>query len=68
MLRELTSRVWLRFKALIHRRRLERDLDDELSFHLAMRAEKYGSDDEAEMAARRLFGNSTHIRETCREL
>src|SRR5687767_9111929 len=51
------------------RRRLERDLDDELSFHLAMRAEKQrrlGVDD-ADHAARRRFGNFALIRETCRE-
>jgi hypothetical protein len=52
-----------RIHALFHRRRLERDLDDELAFHLAMRAEKEGA-----TAARRRFGNPTRIRETCRDL
>jgi len=29
--------VWRRFVTLLRRRSLERDLDDELAFHLAMR-------------------------------
>jgi predicted permease len=45
------------------RRQLDRDLDDELSFHLAMRAQKVSNE-----AARRRFGNLTLIRETCREV
>jgi len=60
--------AWLRVKTLVLRRKLDRDLNEELNFHLAMRAEKYGGDHAAQMAARRQFGNSTHIRETCREL
>jgi hypothetical protein len=31
------SEFWLRFVAVFRRRRLERDLDDEVAFHLAMR-------------------------------
>jgi hypothetical protein len=34
---ELTNSVWLRIKALFRRRQLDRDLNDELQFHLAMR-------------------------------
>lgn len=44
------------FKKLLARRRLDRDLDDELRFHLEMRGD-----------ARR-FGNATLIKETCREM
>jgi len=55
-------------KALLHRGRLDRDLDEELAFHLAMRARKYGDDPAGHAAARRQFGNATRIRETCREL
>lgn len=44
------------FKKLSHRRRLDRDLDDELRFHLEMSGNP------------RRFGNATLIRETCREL
>lgn len=68
MLLERISALWLRAQALIHRRRLDRDLDEELAFHLAMRAEKHGDDATARTEARRQFGNATRIRETCREL
>ena len=68
MLLERAGAIWLRAKALVHRRRLDRDLDEEIAFHLAMRAQKYGDDPAARRAARRQFGNATHIRETCREL
>jgi len=60
--------LWLRVKALVHRRSLDRDLDEELAFHLAMRALKHGDDPAAHLAARRQFGNATRIRETCRDL
>ena len=68
MLLERLGAIWLRIKALLHRRRLERDLDEELAFHLAMRARKYGENPAAQAAARRQFGNPTRIRERCREL
>ena len=68
MLLERVRAIWLRAKVLVHRRTLDRDLDEELAFHLAMRARKYGGDPEAHRAARRQFGNATRIRDTCREL
>lgn len=68
MLLERITAIWLRAKALVYRRRLDCDLDEELTFHLAMRAQKYGDDPAAHAAARRQFGNTAHIRETCREL
>jgi predicted permease len=68
---ETPAGVWQRIKAIILRRRLERDLDDELAFHLAMReAEQIGAGRTAERArteARRLFGNVTHYREQTRD-
>jgi putative ABC transport system permease protein len=52
----------LRLKALFDRKALDRDLDDELAFHLAMREEKIRRDgiahEEARYAARRHFGNT----------
>ena len=42
MMQHLTA-AWRRATALILRRRLERDLDDELAFHLAMREADYRS-------------------------
>ena len=64
--------LWLRLKALVRRRELDRDLDDELAFHLAMREQKLReegvSSEEAPYAARRQFGNVTLLKETSREL
>ncbi len=66
------TNVLLRAKALFKRRQLERDLDDELRFHLAMREEKLkagGLDpEEARYASRRRFGNRASLQEDCREM
>ncbi|MDP3001050.1 MAG: ABC transporter permease [Bryobacterales bacterium] len=64
MLREWVTALRLRLRALVRRRRLEQDLEDEIAFHLAMKTEKLGAAD----LARRQFGNATRFRETCREL
>ena len=37
---EWLNRLRLRLRALTRRRQLEQDLEDEMAFHLAMRAEK----------------------------
>jgi putative ABC transport system permease protein len=62
----------LRMKALAQRKQLDRDLEDEVAFHLAMRAAKNraegAADDEAHYAAHRQFGNVTSVRETSREM
>ena len=62
---------WKRLKALFKRKQLDRDLEDELAFHLTMREAKNrerGIDgQEARHAARRQFGNVTRIKEACRE-
>ena len=64
-------RIWARVRALFRRRQLEKDLDEELAFHLAMREEKKRAAgvaaEEAKYAARRQFGNVTRIKEACRE-
>jgi macrolide transport system ATP-binding/permease protein len=65
-------KIWARVKALFRRKQLERDLDDELAFHLEMReakkrAEGFASE-EATYAARRQFGNATRMKEMCREM
>ncbi len=71
MLREVIRTMRLRAKALFKRRQLDRDLREELNFHLAMRQEKYRAaglaSEDAAMAARRLFGNVTGFKEACRE-
>lgn len=58
MLPEWTTALRLRLRALRHRRRLDRDLADELDFHRAMRAEHPGP----------RFGNEVLMKETSREL
>jgi putative ABC transport system permease protein len=72
MLQERISAFWLRVKTLVRRRELDRDLDDELQFHLAMREQKLREQgiaaEEAPYAARRQFGNVTQLKETSREL
>jgi predicted permease len=64
--------MWLRVKALWTRQELDRDLEDEVAFHLAMREKKNraaGAEaDEARYAARRQFGNATRVKETAREM
>jgi len=72
MSREWLKEAWVRVKALAMRERLERDLEEELQFHLAKRAEKnralgLGADD-ARAAARRRFGNVALVKEDSREM
>jgi predicted permease len=70
-MREDLKQAWLRLRAIAGRRRLERDLDDELRFHLEMRAAKNlqagMSADEARRSAGRRFGNCGVIRDECRD-
>ena len=64
--------IWLRVKALWKRAQLDRDLEDELAFHLAMRAEKNRSAGidakEAGYAAHRQFGNVTRVKDRSRDM
>ena len=66
------SQIWRRIKALRNRSQLERDLQDELEFHLAMREEKILADGieaaEARYAARRQFGNQSGLKERTRDM
>src|SRR5262249_37236999 len=61
-----------RLAALVRRTRLDRDLDDELAFHLAMREAEYrksgSSPQDARDRARRQFGNVTYFREQARDV
>src|SRR5262245_23076037 len=67
-----TNEIWLRLKALVRRKQLDRDLEDEVAFHLAMREEKNRAagtaSNEAGYAARRQFGNATQVKERARDL
>src|ERR1041384_4036661 len=66
------SSAWHRLVAIVRRRRLERDLDDEIAFHLAMREAEHRADGftraEARDEARRRFGNATYLKEQTREM
>ncbi|GGH02162.1 ABC transporter permease [Silvibacterium dinghuense] len=62
----------LRIKALFHKRRMDRDMAEELAFHQAMMREKMlregASPGEAETAMRRDFGSEARWHERLREL
>lgn len=62
----------LRVQSLFRRKQLDRDLNDELAFHLAQRADKNrsaGMDDaEARYAAHRQLGNTSHLKEETRNM
>jgi putative ABC transport system permease protein len=59
-----------RLLALVRRRRLERDLDDELAFHLAMREDELARSGlrDPRHAAVRQFGNVARLREEVRDM
>ncbi len=69
--REAVHSLWARLRALAGRRRLERDIDEELRFHLEKREADYASNGltsgEARRAARLRFGNALSAREDARE-
>lgn len=69
---EWPTTIWLRLKALLKRRQLERDLEDELAFHLALRAEREETSPSAgrwsQAAAKKRFGNVARVKEVCRDM
>lgn len=69
---EWLSDLRLRCRALLQRRRLNRDLEEEIRFHLDQRADSYrqqgiGSDEAAQFS-RRQFGSPTAWKEVCRDM
>jgi ABC-type lipoprotein release transport system permease subunit len=66
-IRQLARRVWM----FVRRDRFDRDLEREMRFHLEMQADENRdsgmSAREAMAAARRRFGNTTFLREACRD-
>jgi putative ABC transport system permease protein len=66
------NEIWQRVRTLARSKQVERDLENEVAFHLAMRTQDNraaGLDaEEAGYAARRQFGNSTILKERTREL
>src|SRR5688500_17529621 len=65
------TRLWLRCLHYLPRRRFDRELEEEVRFHLEMQAEEYVAEgmtpEEARRAALRQFGNETRLRELSRE-
>src|SRR5206468_559107 len=63
--------VPLRLRSLFRRRQVEQDLDDELSFHLAMEASRHTeaglAESEADRRARRAFGGLAQAKDACRD-
>ena len=72
MLSERIHDLWLRVRTLFKRRQLDRDLAEELEFHLAMREQKLIAEGmtprEARYAARRGFGNVAFLKGTTRDM
>jgi hypothetical protein len=69
---EQLHKLLQRLRTAAKRRQLDRDLHDEMEFHLAMRAEKNREagilGDDARFAAVRQFGNVTRVRENSRAI
>ena len=61
-------KLWRKLQFLVHQRRFDRDLEDEMRAHLEMKADARGGTGDARYAARRQFGNTLLLRETSREM
>src|SRR5215510_11436688 len=65
-------RMWHRVRALLRRRHLEAELNEELDFHILMQAKKHEgagmSPDEAHQRARLEFGNRELVKEDARDV
>src|SRR5262245_31775436 len=66
------SQLWRRLFSLLRRRRYEREMEEEMRFHLEMQIEQNLASgmaaEEAHYAARRQFGNQTWLKEVSREM
>lgn len=58
------NQLWRRFQFLFHRGEFERELDEEMRFHLEMQAQKTGDRGQAQ----KLFGNTGTLKEVSREM
>ena len=67
----MMRRLWLRLRAILFRGRLEREMDEEMSAHVARAAERFRagglSPEDARAAALREFGNVASIKEAARD-
>src|SRR6266545_824118 len=65
-------RLWRRLLSLLRRRGHEREMEEEMRFHLEMQIEQNLAAgipaEEARFAARRQFGNQTWLKEVSREM
>ena len=64
--------LWRRMSHYVRRGQFDRELEEEMRFHLEMKAEEHVASgmapEEARRAARRQFGNETRLREVSREM
>src|SRR5215475_11082420 len=60
--------IVLRLRALVFRREVEQDLQDELQFHLEMQARKHADSAKAQRQARVKFGSVDRVAEECRDV
>src|SRR5262249_1069899 len=69
---QFVSQLWRRLLSLLRRGRYEREMEEEMRFHLEMQIEQNLSSgmaaEEARYAARRQFGNQTWLKEVSREM
>jgi putative ABC transport system permease protein len=69
---EFLSQIWRRLLSLLRRGRYEREMEEEMRFHLEMQIEQNLASgmaaEEARYAARRQFGNQTWLKEVSREM
>jgi predicted permease len=69
---QLLLQIWRRLLSLLRRRRYEREMEEEMRFHLEMQVEQNQAAgmkaEEARYAARRQFGNQTWLKEVSREM
>jgi len=68
----ILSQIWRWLISFARRGRLEREMEEEMRFHLEMRIEQNLASgmaaEEARYAARRQFGNQTWLKEVSREM
>src|SRR5215468_1609847 len=69
---QFVSQPWRRLLSLLRRGRHEREMEEEMRFHLEMQIEHNLASgmaaEEARFAARRQFGNQTWLKEASREM
>jgi putative ABC transport system permease protein len=69
---QFVSQLWRRLLSLLRRGRYEREMEEEMRFHLEMQIEQNLASgltaEEARYAARRQFGNETWLKEASREM